>query len=1165
MGYHRDCIRWAVVATTISVAHASESEDGKIHLVGLNWEEVQVPFAIVVFILLSILARLVFHQPGKLASLLPESCLLITLGVVVGLILMPSGTNERIGFDSNVFFLFLLPPIIFEAGYFINPKLFFDNLWTILNFAVLNTLFNTFAMGLSLYGVQQAGLTGNIDLDFVDTMVFASLISAVDPVAVIAIFEEIHVNELLYMLVFGESVLNDAVSVVLYNTFTTFSTQGTIPTDQIGPAVASFFVVSLLGVAIGLVIGVFGSYITKFTERIPVVEPLVILTTGYLSYLLCELFEFSGILGILFAGIVLQHYAGNNLGDNSQVTVRYLLKMLASTSETIVFMYLGISLVTDEHDFQIEFVAWTIFFSLGYRIIGIVTLSAWANSLRIKKILVTDQFVMAYGGLRGAIAFALAFILTEEQVGGERDAIVTTTQAVILFTVFVQGSTIKPLLKWLHIRLAPTDVRGGIAAKVLPRAMEHFTVSVDAIAGNQLHNWHDFFEEFDRKRMRPLLQRNPEAHKTEIISAFDKLVREEAADMAAARQLEAQAIGAGGGLQLNGALLGIYGGGANSFKAVESNLGMNISRGISGGSSGMPVSPASDFKLSARDEFEIAKARKKSYNSDLYAGERFSSGNLAAMDSSLRRDASSRSLRKASRNGSANKGFFLGDDESMIPAAPSTSTLGEMAHDRQVHERQIRSQSSNVVPAIAEAVSRHQSTSEEVNQENVEALLGSQPQNVQAPLAVAGAVSNRLTWDAAGSCAETEAEDEILNSYYRIEMERMRKKQRKAHGSEPSDSTRSRNKPPEGRPSQGARPISHKLPSSPGLVPSDRRAESTRSPIGSHGRSPLTGRSPAGEYRPMSLKHGTADAYDRRNLPERGKAHHGGLPQKKSAARLEDLYKQALTDKSSEDGGDGGMKRNVSFSSALAAQRAVAHKVGDIDASMRPSPSATQLAALMKKSDQWYANQSRIDRGRAAQLHQSPLHHSSSSSAVSPRGRSVTLSHTPEEHRTKSPLVDSSGTVPSWLGHATASAAAAEDVAAKNTRISEGRMSVEKDSDNSATRDEVTSKERRRSPSPAGASSARRSSILGQSPGPSRRDSVKGKSSSSPGRAASASSPPPVVSLHEATPTTSADDVTHAPRPSIPDRSRSGFTLGADDSDSGSENDSDIEIGGSYV
>ena len=91
---------------------------------------------------------------------------------------------------------------------------FFDNIGTILLFALANTLFNTILIGLTLWGFNFTPLYGGADFEMLHCFVFAALISAVDPVAVIATFVEIHVNDMLYIIVFGESLLNDAVAVV---------------------------------------------------------------------------------------------------------------------------------------------------------------------------------------------------------------------------------------------------------------------------------------------------------------------------------------------------------------------------------------------------------------------------------------------------------------------------------------------------------------------------------------------------------------------------------------------------------------------------------------------------------------------------------------------------------------------------------------------------------------------------------------------------------------------------------------------------------------------------------------------------------------------------------------------------------------------------------------
>ncbi|NWW02419.1 SL9A5 protein, partial [Oreocharis arfaki] len=156
-----------------------------------------------------------FHLSRKVTSIVPESCLLILLGLGLGGIVLAVAKKAEYQLEPNMFFLFLLPPIVLDSGYFMPSRLFFDNIGAILTYAVVGTLWNSFATGTALWGLHRAGLMGGcVEAGLMDFLLFGSLISAVDPVAVLAVFEEVHVNETLFIIVFGESLLNDAVTVV---------------------------------------------------------------------------------------------------------------------------------------------------------------------------------------------------------------------------------------------------------------------------------------------------------------------------------------------------------------------------------------------------------------------------------------------------------------------------------------------------------------------------------------------------------------------------------------------------------------------------------------------------------------------------------------------------------------------------------------------------------------------------------------------------------------------------------------------------------------------------------------------------------------------------------------------------------------------------------------
>ena len=122
-------------------------------------------------------------------------------------------------FDPELFFNILLPPIIFHAGYSMKKQFFFRNIGSILTFAFAGTILSTFAVAGIMYGVCTVfPVHIATPMTFIDNLRFGALISATDPVTILAIFSDLNVDVNLYALVFGESVLNDAVAIVITRT-----------------------------------------------------------------------------------------------------------------------------------------------------------------------------------------------------------------------------------------------------------------------------------------------------------------------------------------------------------------------------------------------------------------------------------------------------------------------------------------------------------------------------------------------------------------------------------------------------------------------------------------------------------------------------------------------------------------------------------------------------------------------------------------------------------------------------------------------------------------------------------------------------------------------------------------------------------------------------------
>lgn len=488
-------------------------------VLSFNYKHVRKPFEISMWILLALLMKLGFHIIPRVSNIVPESCLLIVVGLLVGGVIKAIKEEPPV-LDDKLFFLYLLPPIILDAGYFLPIRPFTENLGTILMFAVVGTLWNAFFIGGTMYGVCQIGGAQLERVDLLSCLLFGTIISAVDPVAVLAVFEEIHINELLHILVFGESLLNDAVTVVLYHLFKEFSVEGEVTLGDALLGVVCFFVVSLGGIMVGAIYGLLGAFTSRFTSHTRVIEPLFVFLYSYMAYLSAEVFHLSGIMSLIACGVMMRPYVEANISHKSYTTIKYFMKMWSSVSETLIFIFLGVSTVVGPHSWNWTFVIVTVLLCLVSRVLGVIGLTYIINQFRIVKLTKKDQFIVAYGGLRGAIAFSLGFLLKNDEL---KNMFLTAIITVIFFTVFVQGMTIRPLVELLAVK-KKKETKGSINEEIHTQFLDHLLTGIEDICGHYgHHHWKDKLNRFNKTYVKRCLIAGDRSTEPQLISFYNKM------------------------------------------------------------------------------------------------------------------------------------------------------------------------------------------------------------------------------------------------------------------------------------------------------------------------------------------------------------------------------------------------------------------------------------------------------------------------------------------------------------------------------------------------------------------------------------------------------------------------------------------------------------------
>ncbi|XP_034461608.1 sodium/hydrogen exchanger 6-like [Hippoglossus hippoglossus] len=412
---------------------------------------------------------------------------------------------RKVTFDPEVFFNILLPPIIFHAGYSLKRRHFFRNIGSILAYAFVGTVISCFVIGLIMYGfvsfMKVVGQLGG-DFFFTDCLFFGAIVSATDPVTVLAIFNELKVDVDLYALLFGESVLNDAVAIVLSSSIVAYQPTGDNSHSFEAMALLKSFGI-FLGVfsgsfALGVATGVMTALVTKFTKLrdFPLLETALFFLMSWSTFLLAEACGFTGVVAVLFCGITQAHYTYNNLSPDSQDRTKQLFELLNFLAENFIFSYMGLTLFSfQSHVFNPLFIIGAFVAVFLGRAANIYPLSFLLNFGRKNKIGSNFQHAMMFAGLRGAMTFALSIRDTATYA---RQMMFSTTLLIVFFTVWICGGGTTPMLSFMSIPVGVDSDQDNSSSAVLDGSQRRNTKHESAWPFRIWYN-------FDRNYLKPLL------------------------------------------------------------------------------------------------------------------------------------------------------------------------------------------------------------------------------------------------------------------------------------------------------------------------------------------------------------------------------------------------------------------------------------------------------------------------------------------------------------------------------------------------------------------------------------------------------------------------------------------------------------------------------------
>lgn len=359
-----------------------------------------------------------------------------TVGLVVaGIFITILPLSVEIPFSKELIFKVLLPPLIFEAALYIHWRELKNDLLTVCTFATVGVLLSAFVTAVIMHFV--------VGWEWTMAILFGVLIAATDPVSVIATFKEAKVEGRLRLLVEAESLFNDSTAAVAFTVALAFAMGESL---SLSSTIWLMFKSVFGGILSGLVVGGLVLALSSRT-RDHLAELALTTIAAFGSFWLAEHFHLSGVLATMTAGLLVGNTSELGfISDKGEESIQSFWDFTAFAVNSVIFIAIGINEAYIDFAPVVLPIVVAIFAVIISRAVAIYPLSAAFSQSKLK-IDRNHQHILFWGGLRGALALALALGIPESVP--YRREILLVTFGVVAFSVFAQGLTMTPLLRKL--------------------------------------------------------------------------------------------------------------------------------------------------------------------------------------------------------------------------------------------------------------------------------------------------------------------------------------------------------------------------------------------------------------------------------------------------------------------------------------------------------------------------------------------------------------------------------------------------------------------------------------------------------------------------------------------------------------------------------------------